>query len=162
MSSKIFLFPNNTYLIYFFRYFIDVSWHKYDYGFKILSFLGEKSFLLSDLAGKMGHSVNEKSTLFVLSLMWQMLFINLKPKKSRAFQHYWPFFSALLSLVILSFNKKCGFWDAVMFPAGAHTLNAVYFVELMAASLNQHVGGWRRGACTPKFIWFPFRGCAVH
>lgn len=48
-----------------------------------------------------------------------------------------------------------GVEDAVMFPAGAHTLNAVYFAELMAASLNQHVGGWR-AACTPKKKKKPF------
>ncbi len=104
-----------------------------------------------------GHSVNEKSTLSLLSLMWQTPSKNKNPSdQAKHFQSSSLFFPMRLCL-----HKKCGIWDAVMFPAGAHTPNAVYFAELMAASLNQHVGGWR-AACTPKFIWFPFRSCTVH
>lgn len=67
---------------------------------------------------------------------------------------------AILSPACLCLHEKCGIWDAVMFPAGAHTLNAVYFAELMAASLNQHVGGWR-AACTPKNSFDFLSGAAL-
>lgn len=60
------------------------------------------------------------------------------------------------SLMRLCLRTKCDIWDAVMFPARAHTLNAVYFAELMAAALNQHVGGWR-AACTPKIHLISFQ-----
>lgn len=45
------------------------------------------------------------------------------------------------SFARLCLREERGISEAVRLPAGAHTLHAVYFAELMAASLNQHVGG---------------------